>query len=169
MTPAMSAAIQDIRLRAGAAALAILALTSVHHAYGAVIYDTPWRLHILHLAVPSAVFIALALYIGRSKNSATRRIAAWSAGLGILAVPVAAISFYEGGYNHVVKNMIYFTLGEETARRVFAGELYEMPNDLVFEATGVAQFPLAVMACVLVAKLLRSSSGNASTARDYTT
>jgi hypothetical protein len=27
-------------------------LTTIHHVYGAVLYDTPWRLHILVMSIP---------------------------------------------------------------------------------------------------------------------
>ncbi|MGO4838810.1 hypothetical protein AB4144_41840, partial [Rhizobiaceae sp. 2RAB30] len=78
--------------RAGAAAIATLVVTSVHHAYGAVIYGTPWRLHILHIAVPVAIAIALLLFIGSTRRG-TRggRLATWAAIAIILAFPVATI------------------------------------------------------------------------------
>lgn len=30
--------------------IAVLLLTTVHHVYGAYIYDTPWRNHVAHVA-----------------------------------------------------------------------------------------------------------------------
>jgi hypothetical protein len=145
-------------LRAGAAALAVLVLTSVHHIYGAAIYQTPWRMHIVYIAAPIGLAIALTYSIGWSwRGSTAGRVATWAGSLIALAFPAAAIGLYEGGYNHVVKNLIYFGFGEGAARTLFSGETYEMPNDFVFEATGVAQFPLAVLTTVLVLKLLRSS------------
>ncbi|MEP9390352.1 hypothetical protein [Mesorhizobium sp. KR9-304] len=143
-------------LRAGAAALSVLLLTSVHHVYGAVIYDTPWRSHIAHISAPVGAAIALAYYIGWSRRGSRLGLAAtWTGSLIALAFPVAALGIYEGGYNHVVKNIAYFGLGQEAARTLFSGAAYEMPNDFIFEATGVAQFPLAVLTAVLVVRLLR--------------
>jgi hypothetical protein len=147
----------NLYLRAGAAALAILVLTSVHHIYGAAIYQTPWRMHIVYIAAPIGLAIALTYSIGWSwLGSTAGRVATWAGSLIALAFPVAAIGFYEGGYNHVLKNFIYFGFGEDAARTLFSGETYEMPDNFIFEATGVAQLPLAVLTTVLVLKLLRS-------------
>ncbi len=52
--------------RAAIAALAVLALTAMHHAYGAIIYDTPWRFHFPNIA-PILRFV-LALYFGDSRR-----------------------------------------------------------------------------------------------------
>jgi hypothetical protein len=148
----------NLYLRAGAAALAVLVLTSVHHVYGAIIYDTPWRAHIVYIAAPVGLIIAVLFYLGWSgRGTSAARIATWIGALATLAFPVAAIGVYEGGYNHVVKNLAYFVFGEGAARRLFPGEAYEMPSDFFFEATGVAQFPLAVVTAVLVVRLLRTS------------
>lgn len=40
--------------RAFSAALAILLLTSLHHAYGAYVCHTPWRLHVVLVAALTA-------------------------------------------------------------------------------------------------------------------
>jgi hypothetical protein len=142
--------------RAGVAALALLALTSIHHAYGAIAFATPWRLHILLLAVPAAIAISLALRLGAMMpGRSAGRISTLVAALLILLVPVAAIGFYEGGYNHVFKNLVYFIGGEAKALSLFPPPLYEMPRDFVFEATGIAQFPLAIATAVLAFRLFR--------------
>ncbi len=141
--------------RAGAAAIATLAVTSVHHAYGAVIYGTPWRLHILHIAVPAAIAIALLLFVGSTRHGKPGgRLATWVAIALILAFPVATIGMFEGGYNHVLKNIVYFGAGADSARALFPPPAYEMPNDLIFELTGIAQFPLSILATVFSLRLL---------------
>ncbi|BCH20650.1 hypothetical protein [Mesorhizobium sp. L-8-3] len=146
--------------RAGTAAILTLVLTSVHHAYGAMIYETPWRLHILHVAVPTAVAIALLLCIGFTRRGKPGgRLATWAAIAIIMAFPVAAIGVFEGGYNHVLKNLVYFGFGAESAKELFPPPTYEMPNDIVFELTGIAQFPLCVLAAVFALRLLRMKAG----------
>jgi len=153
----------NLHLNAGSAAVAVLALTSIHHIYGAVVFDTPWRLHIVYLALPGAAVIAGALYLGRTwRGSTSGAIATWAGSLLALAFPVALIGFYEGAYNHVVKNLVFFGFGEDAARTLFSGEAYEMPNDFFFEMTGVAQFPLAILTTVLVVRLLRSTAANSA-------
>ena len=141
---------------AGAAALLLLALTSVHHAYGAAVYGTPWRLHIVYVAVPVAIAIAATLYAGWSRREArVGRAFTWIAAAIILAFPVATIGVFEGGYNHLFKTLVYFGLGEGPARAIFPAPTYEMPDDLVFEVTGIAQFPLAILTAILTVAMLR--------------
>lgn len=67
----------------------------------------------------------------------------------------------EGGYNHVVKNIVYFAAGEETTWQLFQPPLYdeheiEMPNDIFFEVTGILQFPLAVVAGLATIAMIRT-------------
>jgi len=147
---------------AGAWAAAVLLLTSIHHAWGAVMFETPWRLEILHLVVPSAVVILGALWLGwRTRQHTPARFLFWIATFVILCIPVALIGVLEGGYNHLVKNAVYFTLGEQQAWRLFPAQFYaagevEMPSDMVFELTGIAQFPLGILAGMAAFKLLRT-------------
>jgi hypothetical protein len=150
----VSPAIQHVR--AGTTALLLLALTSVHHAYGAAVYETPWRLHIVYIAVPVAMAILLALYIGlRLDGRPAGRLATWIGIAVILAFPVAAIGFCEGGYNHIVKNIVYFGFGRAEAIAMFPPPTAELPNDLVFELTGIAQFPVSVLTAIAALGLLR--------------
>lgn len=142
--------------KAAWAALILLALTSVHHAYGAAIYGTPWRLHILGIALPVALLIGALIYVRqRTSGSVLRRLATWLAAVAILVFPVGVIGLFEGGYNHLLKDIVYFGMGAESTRAWFPPPTYEMPNDLLFELTGVAQFPLAVIAAVLTVSMLR--------------
>lgn len=132
-------------IKAGAAALGVLLLTSIHHIYGAVIYDTPWRLHIVMISVPVAIIIAALLYASRVASRPTwRLVAKWTAAAVILVFPIVMIGFYEGGFNHVYKNIVFFAFGEAAMRADFPSAMVEMPNDLFFEVSGILQFPLAV-------------------------
>ena len=148
--------LRSAEFRAGAAALFILLLTSVHHAWGAYVFDTPFRLHIVFISIPFAALIVGLLYVAGTGQSRAATIARWAAVLTIAAFPILAIGFYEGGYNHVVKNLIFFIAGEGPAREAFSSEMYEMPSDFFFEATGVMQLPAAVYASVLLWRLVRA-------------
>ena len=87
--------------------LGVIALTSIHHAYGAAIYGTPWRLHIVQVGVPVAVLIAVGFYAGwRWPQSQVGRATAALAIVAILVFPVAMIGLFEGGYNHVLKHLL---------------------------------------------------------------
>jgi hypothetical protein len=132
-------------------ALALLILTSVHHAFGAMIYGTPWRLHVMFAALPIALAIFLMVRTGN-------RLWVKTAAIVILVIPVMAIGIFEGGYNHLVKNAVYFIAGEPAARSLFSASAYEMPNDAFFEITGVAQFLLGLFAARGAFRMLREDS-----------
>ena len=157
LAPKRSAAQAAPYVRAGALALLLLALTSMHHAYGAFVFDTPWRLHIIALTLPAALLIVAALLLAyRRRGTAMGSAGTLAAAAIILTFPVAAIGLYEGGYNHVVKNVVYFAFGEQAARVIFPAPLYEMPNDFLFETTGIAQFPLAILTTMAAIGMVRA-------------
>jgi hypothetical protein len=134
--------------RAFGPALAILLLTSVHHAYGAYVYDTPWRLHAAIVA--GLVVIALwgMTFMHRSRPAGPARTAAAVAFCVVdFIVPVAGIGLFEGGYNHVLKNLLYFGgAAPLLMSRLFPPPAYELPNDLFFEGTGCMQLVVGLFA-----------------------
>jgi hypothetical protein len=57
-----------------------------------------------------------------------------------LLFPVAGVGFFEGAYNHVAKNVLYFAgASEQLLVKLFPPPAYELPNDWFFELTGVLQ------------------------------
>ena len=91
------------------AGAAVLLLTIAHHFYGAWLYATPWRHHVAVVAVP--VFLLLfALHALHRRHAATRvGIAAGYTFATITAlIPVGLIGLFEGGYSHLLKNVVYF-------------------------------------------------------------
>jgi hypothetical protein len=122
-------------------ALVVLLLTSVHHAYGAYIYDTPWRLHMVIVGVLAAAAIIGSFLVLRKRSSnVANRIASWVFTVVTIVIPVALIGLFEGGYNHTVKVVLYLA-GASPAlmHQLFPPPAYELPNDLLFEVTGVLQ------------------------------
>lgn len=141
---------------AGRAALFILLLTSFHHIWGAVIYDTPWRLHIVFVSLPVAAAIVALLYVAANESGGRARTARRLAFIVIFVFPIVLIGLYEGGFNHLVKNVIFFHAGEAATRSVFSAEIYKMPDDLVFEVSGVAQFFAALYALWTLKQVARA-------------
>ncbi|MBO9201549.1 MULTISPECIES: hypothetical protein [Niastella] len=145
----------DLRLLIGSlvATISIYILTALHHAYGAWLYKTPWRLHILYhgllLLLITGAF--LLLYEWRKKKVFLYLYLA-AAGLffgGFIGV-------YEGIYNHLLKNILFFT-GLSTANMhwLFPPSLYEMPNDWLFEITGVLQALFGLVQLHYLVKIFR--------------
>ncbi|MCY1019963.1 hypothetical protein [Pyxidicoccus sp. MSG2] len=144
--------------RSAVASLTVLLLTSVHHAYGAFIYRTPWRLHMVGVAAVTAVVLLGALALSRA------RWAFFLFALTTLAVPVGMVGAFEGFYNHVLKNVFYFG-GASVAllERLFPPPTYELPNDFFFELTGVLQVVPAVLALVQLLRAFRRATCARST------
>ncbi|MBZ4419359.1 hypothetical protein [Myxococcus sp. RHSTA-1-4] len=143
--------------RSAVASLAVLLLTSVHHAYGAFIYRTPWRLHMVAIAAVTAVVLLGALAVLRARPGGwTGGVALAVFALTTLGVPVGMIGVFEGAYNHVLKNVFYFGgASPELLGRLFPPPTYELPNDFLFELTGVLQVVPAVLAAVFLVHAFR--------------
>ncbi|HYT88197.1 MAG TPA: hypothetical protein VEL76_05720, partial [Gemmataceae bacterium] len=138
-------------------ALIGLLLTSVHHAYGAYIYATPWRYHAVLISGATALVIlgSLARLRARPSNR-SGTLALWVFVLTTLVVPVLAFGVFEGFYNHLVKNVLYFGgLSTTQMARLFPPPTYEMPNDAFFEITGILQVVPAALAAWQLYRVVR--------------
>ena len=127
--------------------IASMALTTVHHLYGAIIYHTPWRHHAAILATVTVLVSVASFRVHRSMASERAgRIAFWIFVILSMLIAVLGIGLFEGGYNHTLKNILYFTTHDAAVmQRLFPPPTYEMPNDALFEITGVLQFPLGLV------------------------
>jgi len=130
-------------------ALATLALTAAHHVYGGLIYATPWRLH----GAVAALAIAAVIAVLAARPSRAARIALV---VVVIAIPVLAIGAFEGAYNHVLKNALYFAQAPHAVLvRLFPPPTYELPDDVLFELSGMAQVIPAACALIAVIRLRR--------------
>lgn len=116
----------------------LMAITSIHHIYGAFIYKTPWRLHVLVISVPLIIFsVVITRWL---TQSGLNKFWQWIFWLVILIFSVALIGAYEGVYNHTFKNLVFFAgLSEDIQHRLFPPPTYVMPDNLLFEVTGIMQ------------------------------
>ncbi len=139
-------------------AYGLLLLTSVHHAYGAYIYDTPWRLHIVPVSIAvAAVMRATSGVHRRYQTTVAGTIALWTLCATTLVFPFGMIGFFEGGYNHVLKNVLYLGgASPQLMQTMFPAPMYELPNSVFFELTGMAQL---VPAIVGILHLFRLANG----------
>lgn len=117
----------SLRSRVVWSALAVLLLTDLHHAYGAYVYHTPWRNHVVVLSLP-----AMAIILWSRSRSMLVAVT--------LVVPLLGIGAFEGFYNHLVKDVLYFGgASQALMTRLYPPPTYEMPSDAFFESTGVLQ------------------------------
>jgi len=142
-------------------ALAVLLLTTVHHVYGAYVYHTPWRLHVAFVSGFAATAIVGSLLVLRGHtDDVVRRVAFWTFVGVTLVIPVAAIGLFEGGYNHALKDALYFAgASPSLMTQMFPPPTYELPNDAFFEITGVMQVIPASLTGWFLYRLVRSRSG----------
>jgi hypothetical protein len=115
-------------------------ISSGHHVYGALVYGTPWRL-VVSLWIPAFVLLILcALYmVWRFKAQRVATIAVWIIMLGGVVFQMG-FTLFEAVYSHVLKNFLYFGGATQAILdRLYPAPAYHLPDDLLFEATGVAQ------------------------------
>ncbi len=135
------------------ATLALYLVTVIHHAYGAAVYDTPWRLHVVGIgAVALLPVVLLAAWAAKSRRRGPL-VAYALASFVLFGLP---IGFFEGGYNHVVKNVAFLAgAGRETLDTLyfFAVGAYEIPNDWIFEVSGGLQLAVGLVQARLLWRL----------------
>lgn len=132
-----------------------LILTAIHHVYGAYAYDTPWRIQVaFYAAIIGALILALSYGAHRWRQGHAGGVLLWLNMAVILVVPAIVIGLVEGGYNHALKNIVYFAGDADLYRQMFPAPTYEVPADWFFEITGTLQFPLGVWAGVMAVMAL---------------
>ena len=127
--------------RAVFGSMALSAVTTVHHVYGAYIYRTPWRLHAVIISALATALIAVCLrLLRRHPNNRIGVVVSWAFITVTFLVPFLGFGLFEGAYNHALKIALYFAhTSPVLMARQFPPPTYEMPNDAFFELTGVMQ------------------------------
>jgi len=145
----------NLRLLIGslAATIGTYVLTALHHAYGAWLYKTPWRLHIVfHGLIVLLVTGAFLFLYEWFKKKVFYFLYLLTAGLFFGGL----IGLYEGLYNHLLKNILYFSgLSPDSMHWFFPPSLYELPNDWLFETTGILQAFMGGVQLYYIVKLFR--------------
>lgn len=132
---------------------ALMLLTSIHHVLGAYIYDTPWRLHILAFSIPVILLNIILNLKFRANKIAVYLLLAIN-----FIITISLIGLFEGGYNHLVKNILFFSgTPAEVMVRLFPPPTYVMPGNFIFEFTGVLQAFLCVPLLYFFVKVVKNS------------
>jgi hypothetical protein len=140
--------------RTGLYSNALMVLTTIHHIYGAVIYSTPWMLHVIFLSAPVLVVTIILEYLLKKYDN---RFLFWLYSFVILVPSISFIGLFEGIYNHILKDIMFYSgFSEETMLAMFPPPAYEMPNDFLFEFTGVLQGIVCSVLMVVFYKFIRA-------------
>jgi hypothetical protein len=74
-------------------------------------------------------------------NTVVGKAALWLFIIGLVVFPIGAIGLFGGGYNHLLKDIVYFSGASPSLMQgLFPPPKYEMPDDVFFEVSGVMQF-----------------------------
>jgi hypothetical protein len=115
-------------------------VSSVHHWYGAIAYDTPWRL-LVSLWIPAFVLLVLsALYLHwKYVDIGIGKIAVW---VVLLAGVVfqSGFTLFECVYSHVLKDALFYGGASQSMLEwLFPAPAYHLPDNVLFELTGLMQ------------------------------
>lgn len=144
------------------ASASVLILTSLHHLPGAAVHDTPWRAQVAMAVIPVLVVLVFAFAMHRARPQFwLGRAARWLFIVVTLTVCVGLVGLFEGGYNHVVRNVVHFARTDPRVReRLFPTSTYEAPSHVLFEVAGVLPLVVSLIAAYDTVQLTgRASSG----------
>ena len=126
--------------------IGIMLLTILHHFYGSLIYHDDFRLHVVFVAVPLILLIILCYNKMKSaSNVRIRNRYVWAFLITVIVTALSGIGLFEGVYNHILKNIVYFLAHEELFLSLFPPSVYEVPGDVIFEFTGMLQGVLGIL------------------------
>jgi len=133
--------------RAALSTSALLALTIVHHAYGAIIYQTPWRFHVAPPALSAMLLLVVALVAHQELGDTRGGRLALGVALAVIFGVAVGVGFFEGGYNHLFKTIVWAAgVPTPTLLQMFPPPMYVLPSSVIFEATGILQLVLGIVA-----------------------
>ena len=135
------------------ATAAVYIVTAFHHLYGAKVYNTSWRkdVGINGGLILAACFIFLYLF-----NVYKKRVFLTLYTVISFIVFDFGIGIFEGLYNHVLKNILFFAgMPLSTWRKLFPAPAYEIPDNWLFESTGIIQFLVGLISIFYLLKIYK--------------
>ena len=112
----------------------------VHHWYGAVIYNTPWRVGVSYWIAGIVMIVYSLLYIyWENIDNIAGKIAMWIF-LFCAIIFQAGFIMFECVYSHVLKNILFFGgMPQSNLDTLYPSPAYHLPDNLFFEITGLLQ------------------------------
>jgi hypothetical protein len=130
-------------------------LTIGHFVYGAHLYDDPGREHVV---VPAVGFLAAAVVLGGVYLWKPSRWALWLLGAELAVVYVGLFGAFHGGFNHVLKDLFFlFGTDPERLAQLFDSPDFAVPDNALFEATGIAGLLVAGGIAFFLVRLIRAA------------
>jgi len=115
-------------------------ISSVHHWYGAIAYDTPWRAGVTYWIAGSVLVVYSLLFVyWKNLDNVVGKISIW---LFLFSAVIFQAGFviFECVYSHVLKNILFFSGAPESVlAKLYPSPTYHLPDNLFFEITGNLQ------------------------------
>ena len=130
--------------------------TLIHHVYGAYVYDTFWRVIAPIMVFPVILLLTFLLFDNLIQTRKYYKKIVFI--FVVLLLWIIPIGFIEGGYAHVLKNVLFFgNASSEMLHQLFPPEFgktrfFENTNDYFFEISGISQFFVGVYALYFLIK-----------------
>jgi hypothetical protein len=136
------------------------AVTIGHFAHGAHVYEDPSRYHIV---APALVALTLSLLLAGVYAWRPSRAWLWAL-VVVVGVPfVGMFGLYHGGFSHALKLIMYAAgTSPERLAEIFDSPDFAVPNDGVFEVTGLLTLFASLVIVHLFVRLVRASKRSRS-------
>ena len=115
-------------------------ISSGHHWYGAVAYETPWRAGVAYWILGIVLVVYSLLYIyWRNLDNVVGQISIWLFLMSAVIFQAGFVTF-ECVYSHVLKNILFFGgASDNILNTLFPSPAYHLPDNVFFEVTGNLQ------------------------------
>ena len=115
-------------------------ISSVHHWYGAIAYDTPWRAGVTYWIAGSVLVVYSLLFLyWKTATNIVGKISIWLFMFSAVIFQAGFVAF-ECVYSHVLKNILFFSgVSESVLESLYPTPAYHLPDNLFFEITGNLQ------------------------------
>jgi hypothetical protein len=115
-------------------------ISSGHHWYGAVLYNTPWRVQVSWWIMGIVLLVYSLLYVHyKYAHNLIGKIALWAFFLGAVVFQ-SGFTLFECVYSHVMKDILYFGgVPESLLLKLYPPPAYHLPDNWFFEVTGWLQ------------------------------
>jgi hypothetical protein len=130
-------------------------LTIGHFVYGAHLYDDPSREHVV---LPAIGFLAVEAALGGSFLWRANRYALWLFGAEVAFVDVGLFGGFHGGFNHALKDLLFLGgVDPERLAQIFDSPDFVVPNNPLFELTGLAGLLVGLVITYMLLRLIRAA------------
>jgi hypothetical protein len=126
-----------------------------HFAFGARIYDDPSRYHVV---VPAIIAFAITAGLAALYASRGGWLALWLLALAVAVPFVGVFGLYHGGFSHALKLLCFYGgMAPDRVESIFDSPDFAMPNDAVFEVSGLATLLVAGMITYLLVRVVHAA------------